>query len=51
MAGLICHSKGIGQVKLSFDGQSYPSNPSLEKPYQIQKADQQLELTEPLKLN
>lgn len=48
---LSVYSKGIGQVKLSFDGKSYPSNPSLEKPYQIQKADQQLELTEPLKLN
>lgn len=48
---LSVYSKGVGQVKLSFDGQSYPTNPSLAKPYQIQKADQQLELTEPLKLN
>ena len=48
---LSVYSKGVGQVKLSFDGKSYPSNPSLEKPYQIQKADQQLELSKPLELN
>lgn len=36
--------KGVGQVKLSFDGKSYPSNPSLEKPYQIKKADRKLNL-------
>ena len=48
---LSVYSKGIGQVKLSFDGQSYPTNPSLAKPYQIRKVDQQLELSEPIKLN
>ena len=48
---LSVYSKGVGQVKLSFDGKSYPSNPSLEKSYQIQKADQQLELSKPLELN
>lgn len=48
---LSVYSKGVGQVKLSFDGQSYPTNPSLAKPYQIRKVDQQLELSEPIKLN
>ena len=48
---LSVYSKGVGQVKFSFDGKSYPSNPSLEKPYQIQKVDQELELSEPIKLN
>ncbi|MFC3901280.1 hypothetical protein [Acinetobacter marinus] len=41
---LSVYSKGVGQVKLSFDGKSYPSNPSLEKPYQIQKSDRAFEL-------
>ena len=48
---LSVYSKGIGQVKLSFDGESYPTNPSLAKPYQIRKVDQQLELSEPIKPN
>ena len=41
---LSVYSKGVGQVKLSFDGKSYPTNPSLEKPYQIQKSDRAFEL-------
>lgn len=48
---LSVYSKGVGQVKFSFDGKSYPSNPSLEKPYQIQPMDQKLALSEPLALN
>ena len=48
---LSVYSKGVGQVKFSFDGKSYPSNPSLEKPYQIQPMDQKLALSEPLELN
>ncbi|WP_374297683.1 hypothetical protein [Acinetobacter sp.] len=48
---LSVYSKGVGQVKFSFDGKSYPSNPSLEKPYQIQPMDQKLALSELLALN